>query len=272
MALLPPKALDIVVAIGSKVDDDETQWIGTGFIYGFRDAESGGEVYPFLVTNAHVLADDDIIVIKMNRADALPANEYAVNLEGNRDRITVHPDGLDVAALPMPAEFWNVDQVSTSAVFEADSLTPEKAGEIGVSEGDGVFAIGFPLGLVGYEDQLFPIVKQGCIARIRDWLSGRTRHILIDANIFPGNSGGPIFLRPSVIAIGGRRANPTPYLIGMASGYIPYEDTAASLQTGRERVIFEENSGIVEVVPSDAIMETVQLAMRVLQEGPGNVR
>ena len=265
MALLPPQFLNSVVAIGTKVDDDvvqETQWIGTGFIFGTTETGSHGQIHPFLVTNEHVIAEDDTIVIKVNRTDDLPAEEVAVDVGEERQFITAHPSGLDIAVLPLPGEILSSALMATTPITEAESLSVEKARQVGVSEGDGIFAIGFPMELVGYEDQHFPIVKQGCIARIQDWLSGRARRILIDANIFPGNSGGPIFLRPSSIAVPGTKSNLISYLIGMVSAYIPYEDVAVSLQTDRARVIFEENSGIVEIVPSDVIIETVQIAMQ----------
>ena len=164
--------------------------------------------------------------------------------------------------MPVDADVWHRDQAATSPITNDLSLSVARAAEIGVSEGDGVFAIGFPLSLVGYEDQIFPIVRQGCIARIQDWLSGRARRILIDANIFPGNSGGPVFLRPTAMASAGANANDVAYLIGMVSGYIPYREVAVSPQTNQARVVFEENSGIAEIVPSDAILETIQIAVQ----------
>ena len=273
MALLAPSFLNSVVAIGTKRGDaPETDWIGTGFIYGVAETGTGDNIRPFLVTNRHVVADEDLIVIKVNRMDDRPAEEFEVNLFEEPHLMTTHPDGLDIAALPLPGEILSDHTLATHPITRGVSLSIAEAGEVGVSEGDGIFAIGFPLGLVGYEDQHFPIVKQGCIARIQDWLSGRSRQILVDANIFPGNSGGPIFLRPATLAVAGTKANATSYLIGIVSEYIAYRDVAVSTQTDRARVIFEENSGIVVVVPSDVIMETVQIAMQNLatHDGQGN--
>ena len=217
---------------------------------------------PEFLSSVVAIEDEELIFLKMNRESGFPAVEYEVNLEEVQDSLTYHPGGMDLVILPLRAEDLDRNMVVLYQINEEESLSLEKAKEIEVSEGDGVFAIGFPLGLAGYEEQNFPIVKQGCIARIQDWLSGNSRHILVDANIFPGNSGGPIFLQPSAIAIEGTKTNQFPYLLGMVSAYIPYEDVAVSLQTHRPRVVFEENSGIVEVVPSDAIIRTIQLAMR----------
>ena len=57
------------------------------------------------------------------------------------------------------------------------------AQEIGVAEGDGIFIVALPMGLEGLEDQIGPLVKQGCIARIGKYISGPNKHILIDANV-----------------------------------------------------------------------------------------
>ena len=198
----------------------------------------------------------------MNRAGNLPAVNYRLDLESDRHLVTVHPGGADVAVVSASPEIWVEYQARTNLVPEDQVLSREKAQEIGVSEGDGVFAIAFPMGLVGYEDQIFPIVRQGCLARVQDWLSGRADTILIDASIFPGNSGGPVFLRPSTVDIGRTKSNLHSYLIGIVSTYIPYRDVAVSLQTGRAMLVLEENSGIAEIVPSNAIMETVRAAIQ----------
>lgn len=45
------------------------------------------------------------------------------------------------------------------------------------------------------------------------------------------------------------------------SSYLPYQEIAVSQQTGRPRMIFEENSGLGVVVPCDIINETVEIAI-----------
>ena len=47
------------------------------------------------------------------------------------------------------------------------------------------------------------------------------------------------------------------YLLGIVKGYVPYIDVAFSAQTKHPRVTFEENSGLAEVIPADAIQETI---------------
>lgn len=140
-------------------------------------------------------------------------------------------------------------------------LTADKANEIGVSEGDGVFVLGFPQGNIGTENRNFAIVRQGCIARVQDWLSKERQNILIDAPVYPGNSGGPVVLKPEPTAIQNTKSNNRASLIGMVESYIPYQDIAISPQTGRPRVVFEENSGLANVIPGDVILETIEGAL-----------
>ena len=83
---------------------------------------------------------------------------------------------------------------------------------------------------------------------------------MIDASVFPGNSGGPVLLKPEVTRIQGTKANERCGLIGMVSSYLPYKEIAICTQTERPRMIFEENSGLGVVVPHDLIQETVKVA------------
>ena len=137
----------------------------------------------------------------------------------------------------------------------------EQARDLQISEGDGVFVLGFPLGLAG-EERNYGIVRQGIIARVQDWLRGDSKEFLIDASIFPGNSGGPVLTKPETTAIQGTKFNNQCRLIGMVSSYLAHREIAVSEQTGRRRMIFEENSGLGVVVPVDQIQETITLALK----------
>ena len=85
--------------------------------------------------------------------------------------------------------------------------------------------------------------------------------MLIDSFIFPGNSGGPVVTKPEQIRITNTQSIMSSLLIGMVSSYIPYEEVAISEQTGKRRMVFQENSGLAVVVPIDVIQETVDHAL-----------
>jgi hypothetical protein len=113
----------------------------------------------------------------------------------------------------------------------------------------------------------YVIVRQGCIARISDMIDGTSASFLLDAFIFPGNSGGPVILKPEMTAIGGTKAQANAFLIGIVRAYQPYSDIAVSQQTKQPRVIFQENSGLAEVLPIDYVDEAIR-SWRVVHDPP----
>ena len=71
------------------------------------------------------------------------------------------------------------------------------------------------------------------------------------------------------MSIDGTPNNASSNLIGILSAYIPYRETLYSRQTGRDRMIMEENSGLTIVHPVDRIKEVVELEWaRVEQQKP----
>ena len=267
MALIPPDFLDNVVALGIKKKDGTVKYSATGFLYGYptglTDENGGKTYYLFLVTNRHVFQRiterSGELYARFNKLEGTGSNIYTIPADS---RWTVHPNSAnDVAVLNINAQRLIGDDIEPR-FFTNDSptFTREQALTAGVSEGDGVFILGFPLGEAGAE-QNYPIVRHGILARVKDWLKGNARTFLIDAFIFPGNSGGPVFLKPEFTVIEGTKPNKICRLIGMVSSYLPYREVAVSTQTQQVRMIFEENSGLGRVVPLDVIQETIQIAV-----------
>jgi len=267
MALLAPFFLDTVVAIGVDDDPAKRKWIGTGFLYGNAISSNPPETPTryrlWLITNKHVLRKLSAIHVKFNSAQDTTSADYAIPLiSRNKKPFWIgHPnDDTDIAAIFLNAEFLHSAN-RRFAFFCSDQhcITKAEMKAQGLTEGDRCFALGFPMGLVSPQRQ-YVICRSGVIARIRDYLDGHTHDYLVDAAVFPGNSGGPVILCPSAVAITGTTAVSRSALIGIIKTYVPYIDVAISPQTGRARVTFEENSGLSAVEPLDAIVETVALA------------
>jgi hypothetical protein len=89
-----------------------------------------------------------------------------------------------------------------------------------ITEGDRVFVLGFPMGLVATERQ-YVICRSGIIARVRDLLEGTAPDFLVDATVFPGNSGGPVVICPSALAITGTKQIEKADLIGIVKATFP---------------------------------------------------
>ena len=271
MALLPPFFRDTVVALGIKSPQGDFEATGTGFLYGHPTGtsdEEGQKKYTlYLVTNRHV--------IEGVREHAPVMHARLNSKSGTEPKLISLPlvqDGSPnpLVFLPESQEDIGVIFVNVQAFKDAEldyrffsggqhTFSSQRAIDAGVSEGDGVFVLGFPLGEVGAAKN-YVIVKQGVIARIENWLAGGEDTFLIDASIFPGNSGGPVILRPETSAIEGTTPNNAAGLIGMVASYIPYREVAISEQTKRPRMIFEENSGLGKVITMDAIQRICESA------------
>ena len=109
-----------------------------------------------------------------------------------------------------------------------------------------VFFLSYQPG-VKFGAKISPIIRSGTISLINE-----DKTFYIDASAFPGNSGSPVFLKPSPIrfdeqriSIGGDKLGGK--FVGIIGEYIPYQEVAISTQTGRPRVVFEENTGLSKV-------------------------
>lgn len=274
MALIPQFFLDSVVAIGRDVFQQHTgaepthcrQWIGTGFLYGRykKKKDNGSRIHNiFLVTNKHVIEKQKSILVKFNSLEST-SKDYPVNLYEDDTQVWLgHPDPtIDIAVLPVNPRLLKSEKMHL-AYFESDNhvFTSSEMQQQGVAEGDNIYVLGFPMGLVEPNYQ-YVICRHGCLARVRDIYSKHKKSFLIDAPVYPGNSGGPVVLRPEMVAIEGTKSVSKAALIGIVKSYVPYTDVAISPQTNRTRISFEENSGLANVEPVEYIHETIELYLK----------
>jgi hypothetical protein len=253
---------------GKKTERPFFRPIGTGTIFG-EDSQTPG--IPWLVTAKHVLSDAKLpnsIRLRFAWFDSRSVYDYlGVELPvrvGGRAVWTAHPDAsVDLAALPL------------------DRLTPETAGRpeapalplsfVAVAndifEGAAVRVFGYP-GAVGATFWTRALVRSGSIAWV-DPTNPTKSPLLIDAMLFPGNSGGPVFTVPSGVnrqgsfVAGGRpafvgvvsqgRRQATPVSAGGKPVEIPGEKGALP-------VFSEEWIGIGVVEPASKVVEVIAAA------------
>ena len=264
MALIPPFFLDCVVAIGLLASNGTKEWVASGFLFGeFVERKSPTEATyrVYLVTNRHVFEGLQTAYVRFNPEANEPAREFDLQLHDPDGKLkwVAHPDHtIDIAITPINVALLKEQHIKFSW-FQGDQhvMDRKKANELGLSEGDGVYVLGFPMGLVGGERN-YVIVRQGTIARIRDALAGSSKEFLIDSTIFPGNSGGPVVTRPEITAIQGTQSSSAAHLIGVVKAYIPYRELAISAQTKQPRIMFEENSSLASIIPIDFVRETIE--------------
>jgi trypsin-like peptidase len=245
--------LDTVVSVeqlaSHKQPDGTTKMvsapIGTGFIVETKNK------HLVLITARHVVTDDadsklltkKNLLYRINQQEGpaylLEDRQLEENGRGNWFLSTTH----DLAC-----RFLEWKTTSKFRAITQDKFLPK----IKLQTGANLLVLGFPLGLRS-EEHPNPIARKGMVARAdRD-------DLLADAFVFPGNSGGPVLYEPPIKIMGnGLITSPfinDEHLIGLVASYIPYPEVAVSSQSKRPRVIFEENSGLTNVVPVDAIIE-----------------
>lgn len=263
MALIPRFFLDSVVAIGVPSRKKRIRWIASGFLYGnFWKVENKQNIYRiYLVTNRHVFKGLKRVLLRFNPTAKEAAKTYFINLvdKSSKKRLwTPHPNPMiDIAVTTININLLKEHGIQF-AWFQSDQhvATLDKIAELGITEGDFVYTLGFPMALVGPERN-YVIVRSGNIARIQDAIEHASKEFLIDAFTFPGNSGGPVVTKPELTAISQTKGVGSAYLIGVVQAYIPYQDFAISQQTKKPRVMFEENSGLTSIIPIDFVLETI---------------
>lgn len=262
MSIIPKFFLDAVVSLGVK-NGDKAFWIATGFIVGRKEKENPELSTFYIITNKHVVEDKSELLIRFNSQDSQMVKDYILPLKENEiNQYSEHPiKEIDIIAKQIIPQVLIVDKSKWSA-FDLDdlSLTLEQMRDTGVDEGAYIYLLGFPMNLVG-DFNNSPICRSGCISRISDSFTQRQKsnYFLVDAQAFPGNSGGPVINRPELVSIQGTTHNTNANLIGILSAYIPYRDVLISKQTKQETMILSENSGLTIVYPVDKIKEVVEL-------------
>jgi len=265
MVLLPQTYLNSVIAIGLAGDiSDSDRWIETGFLVG-RPFEKGGVMaqHDFLVTNKHVLKGLKSFVIGFNPKAGSEGSKlicYRSQLVRNRKRVwTGHPHkNIDIAVVGINARALIDDEriVEPFDLRELMSITEMK--KRGVSEGDFIYILGYPMAaeLID-QDWHDPIVRSGTIARIRDMLDGRRSEFLLDTFGFPGNSGGPVILKPEHTAIAGTEPIDFACVIGIVSHHLSHYKT-------------EQHSGLTKAVPAEYILDTIEAHVKRTRLGPNS--
>lgn len=173
------------------------QTMGTGFIYSVPVPDEAERTVPILVTNLHVVSQGQSALIEMvERTGDGPKL-------GNRIRIEVPPVELgrhvdeahDLAGIPLGGILNQLEEAGRPAFFR--SVTPELVPSQEVIDDlaamEDVTFIGYPSGLYD-EHNVTPLIRRG-ITATPPWndFAGQPT-FLIDAGVFPGSSGSPVFI------------------------------------------------------------------------------
>ena len=265
MAVISNDFIESVVTISIEtVGNNKKTCIGTGFLVGdLMNVCEGRKRYGlYLITNKHVVKGKTRVLIGFNQNGGSFSYDFPVDLiEGktNRQLYSEHiNENVDIIALNINTVFLDNMKAKYHFFPLEESYTVAEMNYNKVSEGDLVYSLGYPLNLVN-TSQKNPICRLGCISRIANlYVEGSPEvNFLVDAQSFPGNSGGPVILRPELYSVEGSNPHLKASLIGILHSYISYNDPLISQQTGQVYSIMKENSGLTNVHPVDFIKDTV---------------
>lgn len=270
MSLIPPHYLNTVISIEIENLDNlgalQKRSIATGFMVGNPTGESNeeGPLYRLsIVTNRHVFQNPKTkellkeVLFKFNTLENKSHYFKAelLNNDGTQIWLMYKDEKVDLAVLPINADVIKEAKINYYFFIERDLLFAKEFQDKHISTGDGLFVLGFPMGING-KTRNSVIVRQGIIARVDDELLHEGFYY-IDAAAFPGNSGGPVIHKPEVVAIDGTQSNSSAGSIGVISSGETYSDIAISQQTGVAKIVFTEQTGLVRVVPTELIFEII---------------
>lgn len=176
------------------------QGAGTGFFFGHK---FGGDKHAlFIVTNKHVvmgMREGRFSFLKQK--DALPTLGDGFTLQaGPQDWLAMwfgHPDpNIDIAVCPlMPLLEFVKKQHNTDLFLRAvdTSMIPTPAQIAELDAVESVTFIGYPNG-VWDSKNLLPVARRGTTASPIEVDFEGTPRFLIDASVFGGSSGSPVFI------------------------------------------------------------------------------
>jgi hypothetical protein len=220
-------------------------YVGTGFLVQV-------EQLLYLVTAKHMVegfGPNDPMFVFVNDKNGKLAN---ISDQVIRTQLNVEwfkSSSADLAILP----FGTRSDFDVTLIPEAAFLTSDNVLEL-----QDVFFMSYQSGIQD-ESRITPIARRGMVS-----IRNEDGTFYLDAFAFPGNSGSPVFIKPSAggsftttgINLGAEPNNCK--FVGMIGEYLPYREVAVSLQTKRARVVFEENTWLAKVWPVQSLQQLMK--------------
>ena len=237
--------------------------LGTGFFVSVPVSEENYKIV--LISNKHVLfAADDIAITFTTLKNGEPNYGSIMRIPIGKisNNVIGHPDPkIDVAALVCTGIFNLFPDILFFKAISIDMLSDFKESELSVAEN--VFFVGYPDGRYDSKNNL-PLIRTGLIASDPKMDYNGLPEFVIDAQVFPGSSGSPVYInftyedmKNGNFIIGGKQ---NIKVLGIVAQTMIRNNVLQSVETAAMNYT-EEVLGLGIVYKSTVIRETIELAL-----------
>jgi hypothetical protein len=176
--------------------EDSSRRSGTGLLFSLPTDDEARTI-PFLLTNYHVVQHAQRIVTQfLGRENEQPDINNKISVELPANSFTEHVDReLDLAVVPVGPLLNHAAEARREIFYRTvdPSLIPDQGTVEKLSAIEEVTFIGYPSGLYDVYNAS-PIIRRG-ITATPVWNDFNSEpKFLIDAGVFPGSSGSPVFI------------------------------------------------------------------------------
>lgn len=237
---------------------DQIFSIGTGFLV--KRLVGGDNFKIYLVSNKHVLCEAQSIAVTFTTIkDGYPnlGNNIRLPIKDTKIHIVGHSNpNVDIAVLDCTGLFLMLPDRLYFKLVDYEMLASFEEPELEIAEN--VFFVGYPDNRYDEKNNL-PLIRTGLISSHPKYNYNGDPVFIIDAQVFPGSSGSPVFIdltfenmKNGQIVIGQRNIK----LLGIVSATMVRNNQLQSINT-TTKLITEEVLGLGIVYKATAIKEII---------------
>lgn len=193
MSTIQEQLLYTTLRIECLDENDNVFSIGTGFL--LKRPVGDDEFKIYLVSNRHVLGVADAIAITFTKnLEGKPnlGEKVRIPIRDVKRNVVVHPDkNVDIAILECTGLFILFSEQFYFKLVSYDMLATFEEPELSVAEN--VYFVGYPDNRYDVKNNL-PLIRQGLIASHPKCDYNGLPEFIIDAQVFPGSSGSPVYI------------------------------------------------------------------------------
>lgn len=241
----------IAVRISIEAPNNAGTSIGTGFLYNAKLNDGTGRAITLLISNKHVFIDPKgKLSVSLNSKDengeVLYGNIKTFESVNFHSVYYAHPDPeVDLACV-------NVSGISYENVFYKnlnDAFLKDIDYEV-VFPGSEVIFVGYPENRYDAVNNL-PLIRKGSIASVPEIDFNGRGQVVIDAQVYQGSSGSPVFVA----------ANGEYVLLGVVSETMIRHSQLQTLPTALPALGVQEIIGLGIVVKQKHVIELIEYAV-----------